>query len=273
MWLLVLKLVLAPVVVAAATAAQGRWGPAVGGRLVGLPLTAAPLLILLAVTDGAHFTAQVAVADQAGDVGATAWCLVYVLASRRFRPLGAFTLAGAAFAAVAFGLSHLHTTAVTATVLAAVALAVVLIRWPRPTSPAPISARPGNDLVLRMLAAAVFTFALSESAISVGAKTAGLLGALPLVTIVLTVATHYRQGPRAAERFLHGVMSGSFSVIAFLAVLAIALPGLGTVPAFVLAFAAAAAFQLGGLRRRTAPAVAEVVTPARVGRPGDRQFA
>jgi hypothetical protein len=249
MLLLLLKVLLAPVLVLSASVAQRRWGPAVGGRLVGLPLTAAPLLVLLAVSNGPLFTSHVAIGDQAGDVAATAWCVAYVVASRRMRPLGAFVAASAAFGAVALVLSQISTNALMATVLAAAALIAALVWWPKASAPATLPLRGGNDLALRMLVAAAFTFGLSESAASVGARSAGLIGALPLVTIVLTVATHYRQGPGHVEAFLHGVMSGSFSVIAFLAILAVALPTLGIVPAFTLGFAAAVGSQFVTGRR------------------------
>ena len=244
MWLLLLKLVLAPSLVAAATLAQRRWGPAIGGRLVGLPLTAAPLLFVLALTDGTHFGTVAAVGDQAGDVAASAWCVVYALASRRLRPGGAFVVAGAAFAAAAVVLRLVHLDTLTATLAAGAAILAALQWWPRPAALTARPSAPAGDLPVRMLVAAGFTFALSESADRVGPLTAGLIGALPLVTIVLTVATHHRQGSAAANRFLHGVMSGSFSVVAFLAALAVALPHVGTAAAFAIALAGALIAQL-----------------------------
>lgn len=246
MLLLCLKVILSPLLVAAATLAHRRWGPAIGGRLVGLPLTAAPLLILLSVAEGAHFTARMAVSDQAGDVAASAWCLVYAVAARRIRPLGAFVVAGAAFAVVAAILGEFHTNVVTATLLASLAIVLVLRWWPaaRIDDERAIEEADGSDLLVRMLVAAIFTFGLSEAASSLGAGTAGLIGALPLVSIVLAVATHHRQGSAAVNGFLHGVMAGSFSVISFLAVVAIGLPILGVLVTFPLAIVAALVSQL-----------------------------
>lgn len=248
MLLLALKLLLAPLLVAAATLAHRRWGPAVGGRLVGLPLTATPLLILLSLADGGHFTTRVAIADQAGDLAATAWCVTYALMSRRARPGVSFAVAGAAFALAAVAVGRVPLSVVGATTIASVVLVLVLRHWPSlpPASEVGIPApgRRSDDLVLRMAVAAGFTFLLSESAVGVGASTAGLIGAVPLVTIVLTVATHRREGAAAANQFLHGVMSGSFSVIAFLLVLAVTLVPLGTVPAFTLALGAAVVAQV-----------------------------
>ncbi len=157
MLLLLVKVVLAPLVVAAATLAQRRWGPAVGGRLVGLPLTAAPLLVLLAVTDGTRFADHVAISDQTGDVAASAWCVAYVLASRRMRPLTAFGVAGAAFAACALVLGQIPTTTLTAFIMATAALVAALVWWPRVPTAMPAQDKVGHDLGVRMLVAAGFT--------------------------------------------------------------------------------------------------------------------
>ncbi len=47
--LLLLKLVLSPLLLLMATLAVRRWGAAVGGLLVGLPLTSGPVSIFLAL--------------------------------------------------------------------------------------------------------------------------------------------------------------------------------------------------------------------------------
>jgi hypothetical protein len=252
MLLLVLKLVLAPLLVAAASLAQRRFGPTIGGRLVGLPLTATPMLVLLALSEGSRFTAHVAVADQSGDVAASAWCLAYALAARRLRPAAALAAASGAFAAVAVGLGQVHLGLLAATVVASAALIGTLLCWPRPAGDAvaaPTREPERPELGMRMLAAAVFTFATTESAAALGSTAAGLLGAVPLVTVVLTVATHRRDGAAATNRFLQGVMAGSFSVIGFLAVVALTLPTLGTAPAFSLGLLTSVVAQAAGGRR------------------------
>ena len=46
---LLLKLVLTPALIAAASLAARRWGQAVGGWLVGLPLTSGPVAVFIAL--------------------------------------------------------------------------------------------------------------------------------------------------------------------------------------------------------------------------------
>lgn len=46
---LLLKLTLAPLLVALATLVARRWGPKVGGIVVGLPLSTGPIFLFLAI--------------------------------------------------------------------------------------------------------------------------------------------------------------------------------------------------------------------------------
>jgi hypothetical protein len=61
-----LKLTLTPAVIAGATLAARRFGPSVGGWLIGLPMTAGPVLLFLAPEHGARFADHVAVGLVAG---------------------------------------------------------------------------------------------------------------------------------------------------------------------------------------------------------------
>jgi hypothetical protein len=55
MSLLAVKLVVTPVMVLAASLAARRWGDAVGGWLVGLPLISGPISVFLAIEQGPAF--------------------------------------------------------------------------------------------------------------------------------------------------------------------------------------------------------------------------
>src|SRR3954452_4758085 len=55
MSLLLMKLTLAPGLVAATTLAGRRWGPRIAGWLGGLPVVVAPILLALALEHGPHF--------------------------------------------------------------------------------------------------------------------------------------------------------------------------------------------------------------------------
>jgi hypothetical protein len=65
---LILKLVVTPALIGAASLAGRRWGAAVGGWLVGIPLTSAPIALFLALDHGAHFAASASVGMLLGTI-------------------------------------------------------------------------------------------------------------------------------------------------------------------------------------------------------------
>ncbi|MFI5277868.1 MAG: hypothetical protein ACHQ1E_11410, partial [Ktedonobacterales bacterium] len=74
---LVLKLTLTPILIGIASLAGRRWGPAISGWLVGLPLTSGPVIFLLALAHGASFAAAAATGTLAGTLSECVFCLAY----------------------------------------------------------------------------------------------------------------------------------------------------------------------------------------------------
>jgi hypothetical protein len=244
MTLLLLRITLAPLLILAGSLAQRRWGQSIGGRLIGLPLTSLPLLFLLTLSDGSTFAAGAARASLAGGVAQCAWCLAYAIAARRHRPGVSLALATATFAVLSLALDVFPVSTAVAATASAVAIVATLALWPPAGAAAPAARAGRGDVPVRMAVAALFTLALTESAASLGARSAGLVGAFPLLTVVLAVATHRRDGAAALNRFLHGVMAGSFSVVAALVVIAVALPHAGIATTFGVAIVASVLAQL-----------------------------
>ena len=69
--------VLTPLLVGTASLAGRRWGPALGGWLVGLPFTSAPIAFFLSFSHGTAFAATTAVGIMAGGISQAAFCLAY----------------------------------------------------------------------------------------------------------------------------------------------------------------------------------------------------
>ena len=72
---LILKLVLTPALIGAASLAGHRWGAAVGGWLVGIPLTSAPIALFLALDHGPSFAASASVGMLLGTISQAIFCL------------------------------------------------------------------------------------------------------------------------------------------------------------------------------------------------------
>jgi len=259
---LALKLVLTPSVMVGATLAGRRWGGAVSGWLIGLPLTSGPLAFYLALDHGRRFAARTAVGSLSGAIAEVAFCLGYGLTARHGWRV-ALATASAAFAAAAAALQALplgtDLPVPLLPLLAAVILALAggLRLLPRPVERAAVAVRPPRwDLAARAVAATCAVLALAAVAATIGARLTGLLAVYPLYSAVLAAFAHRLQGPAAAIGLLRGLLVGLFSFTAFYGVLGSLLVRTGTGPAFGSAIAAALVVQAGSLRslRRLAPA-------------------
>src|SRR5262245_7205762 len=75
--LLALKLALAPFLIGGASLVARRWGPAIAGLLVGLPLTSGPLVFFVSLEQGPSFAVEVGLAVLAGGFALCAFALAY----------------------------------------------------------------------------------------------------------------------------------------------------------------------------------------------------
>jgi hypothetical protein len=236
---LVLKLALTPVLIIGASLAGRRFGGAVSGWLVGLPLTSAPIAAFLAVEQGPRVAAGVAVGSLSGPAAEGAFCLAYArLAQRRVVvAVAAGTLGFAALGAAALALSWSSLPLFAA---ALVAFTVALLAMPR-SGPVPVDATPPTrwDLPARAVIATALVLLLTGVATAIGARLTGLLAVYPIYAVVLTVFAHRSSGPGAAVAVLRGVVLGLFAFATFFFVLASLLDRIDTAAAFVCATAAA----------------------------------
>jgi hypothetical protein len=238
---LVLKLVLTPVLIAAASLAGRRWGPAVGGWFVGLPLTSGPIALFLALDHGAGFAAAAAVGSLTGALAEAAFCLAYAAAARAGWP-GALATATAAFAVIAALLQRAAFSPAGAAVGAFAALVIALALMPRRRSAAAAAPPPAWDLPARMVITTVLVLLITGAATTLGPRLSGVLATFPVYAAILTVFGHRAGGP-AAVQVLRGLLLGLFAFVGFFVVLGATLEPLGLAAGFALATAAALAIQ------------------------------
>jgi hypothetical protein len=197
---LVLKLALTPVLIIGASLAGRRFGGAVSGWLVGLPLTSAPIVAFLAVEQGPRFAATAAVGSLSGAAAEGAFCLAYArLAQPGSVPaLMAGTLAFAALGGAAVALSW---SSLPLFVAALIAFAVALLTMPRSGS-VPVNATPPArwDLPARAIVATALVLLLTGVATAIGARLTGLPAVYPVYAAVLTVFAHSSCSRRCSER-------------------------------------------------------------------------
>lgn len=248
MTVLLLKLTLSPMIIAAASLLTRRFGPVVGGWLIGLPVTAGPVALFLALEHGAGFTARVSTGFVAGVSGQAAFVLGYVALARRgatwltalLGGTAAFTITGVALVEAGLTLPVLLVCALT-----------ILIVGLRLLPPAAVVEQPPQarrDVVVRMVAATFFVLTITTFASQLGPGLSGVATTFPLLSTILAVSMHHRRSPGAAIAVYRGLMTGLFALTAFAATLAAVLSRLPISEAFALAIVLTLSIQLGSFR-------------------------
>jgi hypothetical protein len=264
--LLILRLVLVPILIAAVTLASRRWGPRVGAYVTALPVVAGPTLAFYAVQQGRVFAADAARGTLLGLVGVAAFCLAYARASTRLHWAWCLLLGWISFAVVTMLISRVPIGPVAALVVAVAALFAARAMLPSPPSSrresassayvcrqTHTSARPRRslgeggprpwantdrwDLPLRMTSAAVLVFALTSAAERLGSSVSGILTPFPVATAILAGFTHAQRGSAASVEFLRAYTPGLSGFAIFCLVLALTLPRLSIAWSFSAALA------------------------------------
>lgn len=244
MTLLLLKLVLTPIFIGAASLAARRWGPAIGGWIIALPLTSGPVALFLALDQGPKFAANAAEASLAGCLAITVYAVGYARGALRGRwstALGA-GLVGWLVVAVAVQ-PLLHWSIPILFVLVGVAIGGGVALMPqaelRPASEAPSR----WDIPLRMVVATTIVVVLTGVAPILGPGPSGLLAMLPVMGTILAVFAQRAGDAADGIAIQRGILTGLFGTAAFLAVVAGAVEHLSVVATFGLALLVVFAIQ------------------------------
>lgn len=242
--LLILKLILVPSLIAGVTLSGRRWGPAVAGWLSAFPVIAGPILLFMAVEQGAAFTAAAAVGTLSAVLANLAFGVAYArVAARHAWPWSLAAGLMAYFMAVAL-LHHDAPSLPLTALLVALALLLAPRLYPTVEERAPSSSGPANDIWLRMLAGALLTALVTHFAARMGPGLSGMFAMFPVMGSVLTSFTHRHDGPGAAVKLLKGMVLGYYAFSIFCITLALTLSPYGLMPSFIMAFGAALSVQV-----------------------------
>ena len=240
---LALKLVLTPALIGISTLVGRRWGQAVGGWLVGLPLTSGPVVLFLALEHGTTFGAEAAQGSLRGLVAESAFALCYAWVAQRHAWPAALLGGALSFGAVGFVMQWLAPAPALLVAIVVASLALTLRLLPSFTGTV-TSVRPQSwDLPARMVMATLLVLALTSAAAWIGPQLSGLIATFPLLAGVLTVFGHHAQGKGAAVNVLRGLLLGLFSFAAFFVALGATMEKFGIAVGFGAAVAAALAVQ------------------------------
>ena len=236
--ILILKLTLGPLLVAAATLAARKWGPRVGGFVAGLPLSTGPIYLFLLIDQGAEFAESAATGVLLGLVGLASFGITYACTAQRIGWLGALFFATSAFFLTSLCVTQVQMKPLWAGFVGFVALliaACVISPTGRVEVKRPV---PWWDLVLRMCITVALTLTITGIAARLGPQFSGALGASPIIATVVVGFTHQQLGALAAITMLRSIVLSWFSLVGGFVLIGSLIKPWGIVPALVCGIAA-----------------------------------
>jgi hypothetical protein len=250
---LLLKLILVPLIIAAATLVARRWGERVSGLMIGLPLTSGPVSVFFAIEQSPHYAANAAIGSILGLVPVALFCASYVQAARRFRWYWAASLSIAIYLAAVWLMSLFTPNLLVESLAVPFILVLAYFSLGRMDSNDSILRSPWWDLPLRMVVATSLLVAITTAAGSLGPTWGGLLSPFPIFTFVMVTFSHSQGGAGAAWRLMRGVLVGLLAYTAFFIVVSLLVERASAWVVYPLATLVALAvngFSLGLLVRR-----------------------
>jgi hypothetical protein len=234
--ILVLKLILAPVIIGFASLAGRRWGSAVSGWIVGMPLTSGPVIFILAISHDAAFAANAALGVLSGGLSLVAYALTYAWLATRFRWQVAITGSLLVFGTCTTLLQNFIFPLIPIFIVVSAAILIGIRLMPKDVVIEPDETKPGCwDIPARILIGTSFILLLTGIAPFIGPRLTGLLTTIPLYVTILSIFAQRHQGPAAAAHVLRGLLYGMFAFTGFFITLGLTLERTSIAAAFLSA--------------------------------------
>lgn len=212
-----LKIFMAPTLIGLASLAGRKWGPAISGWIVGMPLTTGPIIFLLALQHGSAYATVTILGTLSGGFSLMIFALTYSWLARRFRWPITLAISSGLFFTATFTLQQQSFTLLPLAVSVVGLLVIALRLMPpdRSTAPAAPMNLPWWDLPARMIVVTALVLFLTTFSASLGPRLTGLLATFPVYASTLSAFAHHLQGPAAAARVQRGLLLGLFSFAGF----------------------------------------------------------
>ena len=217
--ILVLKLILAPIIIGSASLAGRRWGAAVSGWLVGLPLTSGPVAFFLAVSHDRVFAFDAIRGTLSGGFSLIAFSLTYAWVAKRFNWVVSILAGVLVFAGMTMLMQNIIIPFIPLFFCVVAIIFVGLWFMPKQESVTPGPTSGKWDIPARIVIGTSFILLITGIAPYIGARLTGLLTTIPLYISILTIFAHRHDGHTSANNVLHGLILGLFSFAGFYLVL------------------------------------------------------
>lgn len=227
--ILAFKLITAPVLIYCLTMLSRRFGPAIGGLLMGVPLLTGPISFFTGMENGYEFAQHAAVANFVGQISTCHFCFCYAAAAKRMNCWASMVASVLAFFVATFIWSQFTWSFVPALGLLLVTIVLMIFLMKPVNMDAIARITPRFDLAARMVISTAFVVLITILTRLLGPQLSGLVAPFPVFVLILSVFTHYQTGAAAASNLLRGVVVGSFSFAAFFTVVATSLTTFGPI--------------------------------------------
>lgn len=238
--ILALKLILAPLIIGSASVAGRRWGAAVSGWLIGLPLTSGPVIFFLAISHDKAFAFDAARGTLSGGFSLIAYALTYAWMAKRFD--WKLSLAGSmiVFAGITAILQDIVIPFFPLFLMITLSVFIGLWLMPKQEYIEEEKSAPGKwDIPARILIGTSFILLITGIAPFIGSRLTGLLSVIPLYASILTVFAHRQQGFPGANGVLRGLIFGLFAFTGFYLTLGLLIEKISVAASFSAAACAA----------------------------------
>lgn len=198
----------AVIVIAAAIAAE-RSGPFWGGLVVGMPVSAGPAYVMLAIEYDTAFLELSALNSLAGNTAAVIFLLVLAYVAPRLSTVTTLVTATVVWIAIAFVIRAIDWTLTPAIVLNAVALGATW--WlTRNIQPGPVAERNPQrrwfDLPIRAVAIGVFVAAVVSLGETIGPEATGIVSVYPVALTSLVLLVMPRLGGQTTAALMASIV-------------------------------------------------------------------
>lgn len=234
-----LKITIAPVLVAGMSLASRRWGPTTTAVLMSLPWMTGPVLYFLSLEKGPHWAAAACTGIEIGTASIAVWVCCYLLVGRHARWPSSVAAAIAGFWVAGLGAGQLMFSLESAAALAiSLHLAGYLMTRP-PPAPGKGRGLPWWDIPARMLATAALVTAVTLAADRLGPRLSGIAATYPVIVTIVTTFTHHQWGIDVVVLLLRALLLSMISFSIFFLVIGWTIVPLGSEMSFALAVATA----------------------------------
>ena len=234
MILVAIKLMLTPLIMGSATLASRRWGDAVGGWLVGLPVISGPVSVYLLIERGADFAAVAAAGSISGVISAGG-VLRWLRAGREAERRRGAPLRNDRLYRRGRGHDRLAPPLAALIALSAVTLFLARKFLPAADEAAARIAAPHWDMPARIIVGTALVIAVTTLAGWLGPRVSGLSASFPVIGGAIAAFAHLARGPKAGVAALRGMASALYGFLAFFAIIGYGLVSLGPLAAYALA--------------------------------------